>query len=72
MKFAPPVASCVKNIGVKFGNDQILDMENFEETSRRIAWSKKEFSHSLSPEPTAVTALVAIHAASRRWLSFFR
>jgi hypothetical protein len=25
-----------------------------------------------SPEPTAVTAAVAIHAASRRWLSFFR
>jgi hypothetical protein len=25
-----------------------------------------------SPEPTAVTAAVAIHAASRRWLSFLR
>jgi hypothetical protein len=25
-----------------------------------------------SPEPTAITAAVAIHAASRRWLSFFR
>jgi hypothetical protein len=25
-----------------------------------------------SPEPTAVTAAVAIHATSRRWLSFFR
>ena len=25
-----------------------------------------------SPEPTAVAAAVAIHAASRRWLSFFR
>jgi xanthine/uracil/vitamin C permease (AzgA family) len=25
-----------------------------------------------SPEPTAVTAAVAIHAASRRWLSFGR
>ena len=25
-----------------------------------------------SPEPTAVGAAVAIHAASRRWLSFFR
>ena len=24
------------------------------------------------PEPTAVVAAVAIHAASRRWLSFFR
>jgi len=25
-----------------------------------------------SPEPTAVAAAGAIHAASRRWLSFFR
>jgi hypothetical protein len=25
-----------------------------------------------SPEPTAVAAAVAIHAASLRWLSFFR
>jgi hypothetical protein len=25
-----------------------------------------------SPEPTAVAAAVAIHVASRRWLSFFR
>jgi len=25
-----------------------------------------------SPEPTAVAAAVAIHAASRRWLSFGR
>ena len=25
-----------------------------------------------SPEPTAVGAAVAIHAASRRWLSFLR
>jgi len=25
-----------------------------------------------SPEPTAVAASVAIHAASRRWLSFLR
>jgi len=25
-----------------------------------------------SPEPTAVGAAVAIHAASRRWLSLFR
>jgi hypothetical protein len=33
---------------VKFGNDQIFDMENFDEVSRRIEWSKNEFSHSLS------------------------
>jgi hypothetical protein len=29
-------------------------------------------SPNQSPEPTAVTAAVAIHAASRRWLSFNR
>jgi hypothetical protein len=52
-----------------------------------IAWSLFQFSFSScwftgqvtmdmppnqSPEPTAVTAAVAVHAASRRWLSFFR
>jgi hypothetical protein len=26
---------CVKSVGVKFGNDQIFDMENFDEVSRR-------------------------------------
>src|SRR5665213_3342142 len=34
-----------------------------------------EFLHSLSPEPTAVGAVssaVAVHVASRRWLSFLR
>jgi hypothetical protein len=66
---------CVKSVGVKFGNDQIFDMENFDEVSRRIEWSKNEFSHSLAPEPTAVGAVrsaVAVHVASRRWLSFLR
>src|SRR5450756_892857 len=31
----PPNKSrgCVKSVGVKFGNDQILDMENFDEVS---------------------------------------
>jgi hypothetical protein len=38
----------VKSVGVKFGNDQIFDMENFDEVSRRIEWSKNEFSHSLT------------------------
>jgi hypothetical protein len=50
-------------------------MENFDEVSRRIEWSKNEFSHSLSPEPTAVGAgrsAVAVHVKSRRWLSFLR
>src|ERR1035437_1365082 len=41
---------CVKSVGVKFGNDQIFDMENFDEVSRRIEWSKNEFSHSLALE----------------------
>jgi hypothetical protein len=65
----------VKSVGVKFGNDQILDMENFDETRRRIEWSKNEFSHRLAPEPTAAGAgrsAVAVHVASRRWLSFLR
>jgi hypothetical protein len=48
----------VKSIGAKFGNDQISDMENFDEMSRRIEWSKNEFSHSLSPEPTGSGASV--------------
>jgi hypothetical protein len=28
-------------------------MGNFAEMNRRIQWSEIEFSHSLSPEPTA-------------------
>jgi hypothetical protein len=66
---------CVKSVGVKFGNDQIFVMENFDEVSRRIEWSQNEFSHSLSPEPTAVgpfSSAVAVHVAGRRWLSFLR
>ena len=42
----------MKSVGVKFGNDQIFDMENFDEVSRRIEWSKNEFSHSLSLQAT--------------------
>ncbi|MGA2869865.1 MAG: hypothetical protein ABSF34_12000, partial [Verrucomicrobiota bacterium] len=63
---------CVKTHGDKFGNDPFCDMGNFDEMSRRIRWSKNEFSHSLSPEPTAVGAAVAIHAVSRRWLFHIR
>jgi len=62
----------VKTPGCKSGNDPILVMEHFDEMSRRIRWSKNEFSQSLSPEPTAVGACrsaVAVHATSRRWLS---
>jgi len=62
----------VKTPGCKSGNDPILVMEHFDETRRRIRWSKNEFSQSLSPEPTAVGACrsaVAVLATSRRWLS---
>jgi hypothetical protein len=45
---------CVKTVLRKFGNDQFLDMVNFDEMSWRIQWSKNEFSHSLSPEPTLI------------------
>jgi len=37
---------------MKFGNDQIFDMTNFDETSRWMGWSKNEFSHSLALEQT--------------------
>jgi hypothetical protein len=39
-------------------------MTHFDEVSRRIRWFKNEFSHSFSPEPTAVGACgsaVAVH-----------
>jgi len=65
---------CVKSADANFGNDPIYDMTHFDETSRRMGWSKNEFSHRLSPEPTAVGACryaVAVHVASRRWLYFF-
>jgi hypothetical protein len=58
----------VKSVLSKFGNDQILGMENFDEMSRHIQWMENEFSHSLSPEPSAVAAAVAIPAARRRQL----
>ena len=45
---------CVKTVSSKFGNDQFFDMKSFVEMSRRMQWSKNEFSHRLSPEPTAV------------------
>jgi hypothetical protein len=43
---------CVKSADANFGNDQIYDMRHFDETSRWMEWSKNEFSHRLSPEPT--------------------
>jgi hypothetical protein len=49
---------CVKTVLRKFGNDQFRDMRCVVEMSRRIQWSKNEFSHSLSPEPTPIAVLV--------------
>ena len=46
----------MKTVSSKFGKVQFLDMKSFVEMSRRIQWSKNEFSHSLSPEPAAVGA----------------
>src|SRR5208283_6083846 len=63
---------CVKSADMKFGNDQIFAVRHFDGSGRWMGWSKNEFSHSLSPEPTAVGACrsaVAVHVASRRWLS---
>ena len=65
----------VKTLDTKCGNDQIFGMANFDEISRRIRWSKNEFSYGLSPSPTAVGAgrsAGAVRVARRRWLSFFR
>ena len=42
----------MKRTDGKFGDDQIFDMENFDEISRWIGWSKNEFSHSLSLQAT--------------------
>src|SRR5208283_4234019 len=41
----PPIRArgCVKTADMKFGNDQIFDMENFDKTSRWIGWSKMSF-----------------------------
>jgi hypothetical protein len=38
---------------MKFGNDHIFDMANFDETSRWMGWSENEFSHSLALEVNA-------------------
>jgi hypothetical protein len=44
--------ACVKTPVRNFGNNQILDMGDFDEMSRRVRWSKNEFSHGLTLEPT--------------------
>jgi hypothetical protein len=43
-----PTRACVKSADMKFGNDQIFDMENFDESSRWMGWSQNEFLHSLT------------------------
>jgi len=49
MKTTPNYArGCVKTPASKFGNDQFLAVSDFDEMSRRIAWSEIEFSHSLT------------------------
>jgi hypothetical protein len=55
---------CVKSADMKFSNDQIFDMANFGESSRWMGWLKNEFSHSLSPEPTAIGA---VHQITLGW-----
>jgi len=61
-------------------------MTHFDEVPRRFRWSEIEFSHRLSPEPTAVSSrrsfgaqadgagssAVAVGVADTAWLSFFR
>jgi hypothetical protein len=49
---------CVKTVMSKYGNDQFCDMRYVVEMSRRIQWSKNEFSHSLPPEPTPIVLSV--------------
>ncbi len=49
--------ACVKRPGANFGNEQIFDMGNFDEMSRRIQWSKDESSRRLVTEPTPVGAV---------------
>ena len=43
----------MKSADTNFGNDHIFDMTNFDESGRRMEWSKNEFSHSRALEPTA-------------------
>jgi hypothetical protein len=63
---------CVKSADMNFGNDQIFDMESFDETGRRIEWSKNEFSHRLALQATregVSSSAVADHAISPACLS---
>jgi hypothetical protein len=64
----------VKSADSNFGNDQIFDMTHFDETSRWMEWSKNEFSHRLSPEPTPIALFVPPSrlTVSAARFSFFR
>jgi hypothetical protein len=52
----------VKSADTEFGNEHIFDMENSDESSRRIGWFQNEFSHSLSLQPTPVGRCVSRQA----------
>ena len=43
--------ACVKSADLKFGNDQVFDMTNFDESGRWMGWTKNEFSNRLAMEP---------------------
>lgn len=63
-----------------FGGDAVqlspVTLQDLLDAANRGRWIEHE-THEVnqSPEPTAVGALrsaIAVHAANRRWLSFFR
>jgi hypothetical protein len=58
--------ACVKSADLKFGNDHIFDMANFDESSRWMGWSKNEFSHRLSLQATRDGAF---SLSRSRWLA---
>jgi hypothetical protein len=64
---------CVKSADPNFGNDQIFDMPNFDESGRWIGWSKIEFSHRLSLQLTrgdALSSASRFKAFGPAWLSW--
>ena len=52
----------VKRADVEIGSDAKYVMANYDEMSRRIEWSKNEFSHRLTPEPTSIGAFCSAFA----------
>ncbi len=62
----------MKRAYLKFGNDQIFDMANFDETDKWTRLSENEFSHRLSLQPTPVGRLssaFAVDIMGPAWLS---